>query len=198
MLFDPLQLAGAALVRLDRHDDQRGFFARTVCTDEFRAHGLPDTFVQSSISWNRRRGTVRGLHFQWPPSHEGKLVRCVRGAIYDVLLDLRPAQPTYLRHQAVTLDEQNRDAVFIPSGVAHGFQTLADDTEVLYQMSDAHAPALAGGVRWNDAAFGISWPLCGDIVIGERDATWPDFDQGDFEAELARRKAAGGAEAAWT
>lgn len=198
MLFDPLRMAGAALVRLDPHDDERGFFARTVCTDEFRAHGLPGAFVQSSISWNRRRGTLRGLHFQWPPSREGKLVRCVRGAIYDVLLDLRPAQPTYLRHHAVTLDEDNRDAVFIPSGVAHGFQTLADDTEVLYQMSDAHAPALAGGLRWNDPAFDISWPLTGEIVIAERDATWPDFERGDFEAELARRNAVGGAEASWT
>lgn len=198
VLFDPLQLAGAALVRLDRHEDSRGFFARAVCMDEFRAHGLPGSFVQSSISWNRRRGTLRGLHFQWPPSQEGKLVRCVRGAIYDVLLDLRPMQPTYLRHQAVSLDEDNRDAVFVPSGVAHGFQTLADDTEVLYQMSDAHAPALAGGVRWNDDAFGIRWPLSGDIVIAERDATWPDFERHDFEAELARRMAAGGKEASWT
>lgn len=198
MLFDPLRMPGAALVRLDPHDDERGFFARTVCTDEFRAHGLPGVFVQSSISWNRRRGTLRGLHFQWPPSREGKLVRCVRGAIYDVLLDLRPAQPTYLRHHAVTLDEDNRDAVFIPAGVAHGFQTLADDTEVLYQMSDAHAPELAGGVRWNDPAFGIPWPLTGDIVIAERDATWPDFERGDFEAALARRNAVGGAEASWT
>jgi dTDP-4-dehydrorhamnose 3,5-epimerase len=198
MLFESLQLAGAVLVRLDRHEDERGFFARTVCADEFRAHGLPYTFVQSSTSWNRRRGTVRGLHFQWPPSHEGKLVRCVRGAICDVLLDLRPAQPTYLRHQAVRLDADNRDAVFIPAGVAHGFQTLADETEVLYQMSDVHVPSLAGGVRWNDAAFAIRWPLSGDIIIAARDASWPDFAPGDFEAELARRSAARGAEAAWT
>jgi dTDP-4-dehydrorhamnose 3,5-epimerase len=198
MLFESLQLAGAVLVRLDRHEDERGFFARTVCAEEFRARGLPDTFVQSSTSWNRRRGTLRGLHFQWPPSHEGKLVRCVRGAICDVLLDLRPAQPTYLQHQAVTLDDDNREAVFVPAGVAHGFQTLADSTEVLYQMSDVHLPALAGGVRWNDASFGIRWPLSGDIVIAERDASWPDFARGDFEAELARRSAAPGAEASWT
>jgi dTDP-4-dehydrorhamnose 3,5-epimerase len=198
MLFESLQLAGAVLVRLDRHEDERGFFARTVCADEFRAHGLPHAFVQSSISWNRRRGTLRGMHFQWPPSHEGKLVRCVRGAICDVLLDLRPAQPTYLQHQAITLDAENRDAVFIPAGVAHGFQTLAEDTEVLYQMSDVHVPALAGGVRWNDVAFAIRWPLSGDIVIAERDATWPDFVPRSFEAELARHRAVPGAEAAWT
>jgi dTDP-4-dehydrorhamnose 3,5-epimerase len=198
MLFESLQLSGAVLVRLDRYADERGFFARTVCAEEFRAHGLPGAFVQSSTSWNRRRGTLRGMHFQWPPSREGKLVRCVRGAICDVLLDLRPVQSTYLQHQAVTLDEDNRDAVFVPSGVAHGFQTLADDTEVLYQMSDVHVPALASGVRWNDAAFAIRWPLSGDIVIGERDASWPDFAQSRFEAELARRSASAGAEASWT
>jgi dTDP-4-dehydrorhamnose 3,5-epimerase len=198
MVFEPLQLAGAVLVRLDRHNDERGFFARTMCAEEFRAHGLPGEFVQSSTSWNRHRGTVRGLHFQWPPSHEGKLVRCVRGAICDVLLDLRPDEPSYLRHQALTLDQDNRDAVYLPPGVAHGFQTLADDTEVLYQMSDVHVPALAGGVRWNDAAFAIRWPLSGDIVIAERDATWPDFARRDFEAQLARCSAAGAAEASWT
>ena len=198
MQFERLDLAGAALVRMTRDSDARGFFARSVCVAEFQAHGLSADFVQSSISWNPRRGTVRGLHFQWPPSHEGKLVRCVRGAICDVLLDLRPAQPTYLQHQAVTLDDDNREAVFVPAGVAHGFQTLADSTEVLYQMSDVHLPALAGGVRWNDASFGIRWPLSGDIVIAERDASWPDFARGDFEAELARRSAAPGAEASWT
>src|SRR5215469_15713541 len=198
MRFEALDVSGAALIKLERHSDERGFFARAICARELRAHGLPEVFVQASLSWTGRRGTVRGLHFQWPPSREGKLVRCVRGAIYDVMLDLRPAEPTYLRHRAVALDEDNRDAVFVPSGVAHGFQTLADDTEVLYQMADTHAPALAGGIRWNDAAFGISWPLSGDIVIAERDATWPDFERRDFEAELARRKVAEGAEASWT
>src|SRR6266513_2158898 len=142
MLFEALELSGAALVKMERHVDERGFFARSVCVEEFRAHGLPAGFVQSSVAWNRRRGTVRGLHFQWPPSREGKLVRCLRGAIHDLLLDLRPAEPTYLRHRAVLLDEDNRDAVFVPAGVAHGFQTLADDCEVLYEMTDVHALAL--------------------------------------------------------
>jgi dTDP-4-dehydrorhamnose 3,5-epimerase len=192
MQFERLDLAGAALVRMTRDSDARGFFARSVCVEEFQAHGLSADFVQSSISWNPRRGTVRGLHFQWPPSHEGKLVRCVRGAICDVLLDLRPAQPTYLRHCAVTLDQENRDAVFVPAGVAHGFQTLADGTEVLYQMTDLHQPALAGGVRWNDAAFGISWPLAGDIIISRRDGDWPDFERRNFESELERRSALAG------
>jgi dTDP-4-dehydrorhamnose 3,5-epimerase len=189
MLFDALELSGAALVRMQPHTDERGFFARSVCVEEFRAHGLPADFVQSSISWNRRRGTVRGMHFQWPPSHEGKLVRCVRGAIHDVLLDLRPAEPTYLQHRAVLLDADNRDAVFIPSGVAHGFQTLADDSEILYQMTDFHAPHLAAGVRWNDPAFAIDWPIARDVVISDRDAGYPSFDRRAFEAELARRMA---------
>ena len=192
MRFESLGLPGAALVRLERHADVRGFFARSVCVEEFRAQGLPGDFAQSSISWNRRRGTVRGMHFQWPPSREGKLIRCLRGAIHDVLLDLRPGEPTYLKHRAVVLDQDNRDAVFIPTGVAHGFQTLADDCEILYQVTDFHAPALAAGVRWNDPAFGIRWPLGEDIVIAERDAAYPDFDRQRFEAELASRSAHAG------
>ncbi len=192
MRFETLGFSGAALVRMEPHADLRGFFARSVCVEEFRAQGLPGDFVQSSISWNRRRGTVRGVHFQWPPSHEGKLIRCLRGAIHEVLLDLRPGESTYLKHRAVVLDQDNRDAVFIPAGVAHGFQTLVDDCEILYQMTDFHAPALATGVRWNDPAFGIDWPLGEDLVIAERDAAYPDFDRQRFEAELASRSAHAG------
>ena len=192
MRFETLGFSGAALVRMEPHADLRGFFARSVCVEEFRAQGLPGDFAQSSISWNRRRGTVRGMHFQWPPSREGKLIRCLRGAIHDVLLDLRPGETTYLTHRAVVLDQDNRDAVFIPAGVAHGFQTLADDCEILYQMTEFHAPALAAGVRWNDPAFSIQWPLGKDLVIAERDAAYPDFDRQGFEAELARRSAPAG------
>lgn len=192
MQFDTLGLAGAALVHLERHEDERGFFARTLCAREFREHGLPAQFVQASVSLSHRRATVRGLHFQWPPSWEGKLVRCLRGAIHDVLLDLRPGQPTYLEHRAVVLDEDNRDAVFVPAGVAHGFQTLLDHTEVLYQMSDFHAPELGSGVRWNDPAFAIRWPVEQGIVIAQRDAGYPDFERSAFEGELARRTAAAG------
>jgi len=192
MRFETLGFSGAALVRMEPHADLRGFFARSVCVEEFRAQGLPGDFVQSSISWNRRRGTVRGVHFQWPPSHEGKLIRCLRGAIHEVLLDLRPGESTYLKHRAVVLDQDNRDAVFIPTGVAHGFQTLVDDCEILYQMTEFHAPDLATGVRWNDRAFGIQWPLGKDLVIAERDAAYPDFDRQGFEAELARRSAPAG------
>jgi dTDP-4-dehydrorhamnose 3,5-epimerase len=198
MRFEALDVSGAALIKLERHTDQRGFFARSACAREFRARGLPGAFVQSSISWNRRRGTVRGMHFQWPPSREAKLVRCVRGAIYDVMLDLRPSAPTYLRHRGVRLDQDNRDAVFIPAGVAHGFQTLTDDCDVLYQMTEAYAPELASGVRWNDPAFGISWPITGAIIIADRDAAYPDFKSGDFEAQLERHAAQSGESAPWT
>src|ERR1700686_3170304 len=197
MRFEPLAIDGAALVRIEPQTDSRGFFARTFCVEEFAAAGLPTPVVQTSVSFNERAGTVRAMHFQWPPSREGKLVRCLRGAIHNVLLDLRPAEPTYLRHRAVVLDQDNRDAVFIPSGVAHGFQTLTDDCEVLYQMTDMHAPALAAGVRWNDAAFGLRWPITDGVVIGQRDAAYPAFDFRDFEAELAQRPAPSGGGAWW-
>ncbi|HEX4388412.1 MAG TPA: dTDP-4-dehydrorhamnose 3,5-epimerase [Steroidobacteraceae bacterium] len=190
MQFETLGLAGAALVHMERHEDERGFFARSLCAREFREHGLPAEFVQASVSLSHRRATVRGLHFQWPPSWEGKLVRCLRGAIHDVLLDLRPEQPTYLEHRAVVLDEDNRDAVFVPAGVAHGFQTLLDHSEVLYQMTDFHAAELACGVRWNDPAFAIRWPVEQGVVIAQRDAGYPDFARPAFEGELARRSAA--------
>jgi len=188
MHFEPLQIAGAMRVRIDRKEDERGFFARTFCVEEFAAHGLPTTAVQASISYNAKRGTVRGMHFQWPPSKEGKLVRCLRGCLWDVLLDLRPDSPSYLRHEGVALDDDNRDAVFIPYGVGHGFQTLADSTEVLYQMSDRYVAELQSGLRWNDPAFAIAWPMPASVVSA-RDAEYPDFVRRTFEAELARRAA---------
>lgn len=187
MRFEPLAIAEAVLVRLEPHVDPRGFFARTFCMDEFAAHGLPAALVQASLSYNERAGTVRGMHFQWMPSREAKLVRCTKGGIHDVLLDLRPDSPTYMRHVGVRLDDENRDAVFIPHGVAHGFQTLEPHTEVIYQMNDRFAPQLGAGFRWNDPAFGIEWPLTGDIVISERDATYPNFKRARFEEELRQR-----------
>lgn len=188
MKFAELVIAGAALINIEPRSDSRGFFARTFCVREFADHGIPFTTVQSNISFNALKGTVRGMHFQWPPSREGKLVRCIRGALFDVLLDLRPESPSYLKHQAVLLNESNRDAVFIPHGVAHGFQTLEDATEALYFMTDYFAPDLASGVRWNDPAFGIEWPLA-DVTISARDAEYPDFDREEFERELQSRRA---------
>ena len=190
MKFESLALKGSMLVTPQPLADSRGFFARTFCVQEFAEAGLAVDVVQASISFNARRGTVRGMHFQWPPSREDKLVRCLKGSVFDVLLDLRPDSPSYLRHVTVELDEVNRDAVFIPHGVAHGFQTLADSTEVLYQMTNTFAPDLAAGVRWNDPVFAIQWPMRSGIIMSERDANCPDFDCQAFESELARRSEA--------
>lgn len=191
MKFLALGIHHALLVRIERNADERGFFARTFCTQEFSKAGIPSEVMQASISFSTKRGTVRGMHFQWTPSREGKFVRCLRGSLFDVLLDLRAGSSTYLRHVAVRLDEDSRDAVFIPHGIAHGFQTLSDATEVFYQMTDTYAPDLATGVRWNDPRFAIDWPIRSEIVISERDAQYPDFDQQGFESEFGRRSRAG-------
>jgi dTDP-4-dehydrorhamnose 3,5-epimerase len=189
MQFEPLPVAGAVLVKIEAHRDERGFFARTFCSREFSANGLPAAVAQASISFNECRGTVRGMHFQWPHSREDKLVRCIRGSLLDVLLDLRPQSSSYLQHCSVQLDDELRNAVFIPYGVAHGFQTLEDSTEVLYQMTDFFAPDLGSGVRWNDSAFGIRWPLPA-AVISDRDASYSDFSRAQYETEFAARQRA--------
>lgn len=182
MHFREIPLAGAFEVELEPHADARGYFARTWCAREFTAVGLPGQAAQASVSHNARRGTLRGLHFQWPPSQEGKLVRCEHGAVYDVIVDLRPGSSTFLRHFAVALDSLRGNGIYIPPGFAHGFQTLADDCRVGYLMSDFHAPELAGAVRWDDPAFGIGWPLPVS-EMSERDRTLPDFDR---EGHVAR------------
>jgi dTDP-4-dehydrorhamnose 3,5-epimerase len=188
--FEPLSLDGAWLIRPEKSFDERGFFARIICTREFAAHGLNGSFVQSSLSRNLRRGTVRGMHFQWPPSREAKLVRCVSGAIQDVLLDLRPDSPTFLSHVAVDLSADNADAVYIPSGFGHGFQTQTDDVMVQYHMTDDFRPDLAGGFRWNDPAFSIRWPLPVS-VIAPRDAEYPLFDRDAYTARYRSNPASG-------
>ena len=172
MRFRETSLAGAVLVQIEPHEDSRGYFARTWCAREFADHGLPDQLVQASLSYNRRRGTVRGMHLQRPPSREAKLVSCVQGAIVDVIVDLRPGSPTFLRHVAVELSAASRDALFIPPMMAHGFQTLADDTCVQYQMTDYYAPELGCGWRWDDPAFGIRWPIA-EPVLAPKDAAAP-------------------------
>ena len=163
------------MIDLERLEDERGFFARTFCTDEFQARGLNARLMQCSISFNKERGTLRGMHWQEPPNAECKLVRVTRGAIYDVIIDLRANSPTFKQHFAAELDAENRRQLYVPEGFAHGFQTLEDDTEVFYQMSAAYAPALGRGVRWNDPAFGIEWPAGDRRIINERDASYPDF-----------------------
>lgn len=177
MIFRETEVAGAYLVEPEPHDDHRGSFARVFCVDELAALGITFPVVQCSLSLNHRRGTLRGLHYQAPPAEETKLVRAVAGEIFDVALDLRPDSPTYLRHTSAVLSAANRCALLVPRGCAHGFQTLADGSEVLYMMDAAHAPDSARGVRWNDPAFGIDWPLT-DPVMAERDAGYPDYAGG--------------------
>ncbi|HEV3136442.1 MAG TPA: dTDP-4-dehydrorhamnose 3,5-epimerase [Pirellulales bacterium] len=167
-------LAGAFVVAIEQHRDDRGFFGRSFCVDEFQGAGIPMTIAQCNVSFNHRRGTLRGMHFQIPPNAEAKLVRCTRGAIYDVIVDLRPKSPTYTRHFGVELTAANHRSLYVPPGFAHGFQTLEDDAEVFYQMSEAYSPAHARGLRWNDPALGIQWPLAA-TVISKKDETYDDF-----------------------
>lgn len=174
MRFTELDLAGAYVIDQERHEDARGYFARTFCTDEFAAHGLASTFVQCNTSFNASHGTLRGMHFQQAPHQEIKLVRCTSGAIWDVVLDLRPESPSFCRWEAVELTVANGRALYIPAGFAHGFQTLIDDTEVFYHMAERYHPESATGVRWDDPVFGIIWPIRPPI-ISERDAAYADF-----------------------
>lgn len=159
MRFTPTKLAGAYIIEPQPHADSRGLFARTFCANEFRAQGLVDVFVQCNTSWNVSKGTLRGLHFQLSPSSEVKLVRCTAGALWDVIVDLRPHSATYLQYVAVELTAGNRSALYIPEMFAHGFQTLEEGTEVFYQMSQFYAPKLARGIRYDDPKIGINWPL---------------------------------------
>lgn len=163
------------VIDVEPHRDHRGFFARISCNDEFRAHGLDPGIVQSSISYNGKRGTLRGMHYQAAPHEETKLVRCTAGAIYDVVVDLRRSSETYCRWAAVELTAANRRTLYVPRGVAHGFITLTDDAEVLYQMGVAYVAEAARGARWDDAAFGIEWPM-EPRVISERDRTFAAWE----------------------
>ena len=174
MLFTETSLKGAFIIEPQRLEDARGFFARTWCQREFAAHGLNPQLVQCSTSFNKKKGTLRGIHFQAPPFEEAKLVRCTAGAILDVIIDLRRQSTTFLQSFSATLTADNHKMLYIPEGLAHGFLTLQDDTEVFYQMSEVYSPEHACGVRWNDPTFGITWPI--EItVISERDSRYPDF-----------------------
>ncbi len=176
MKFQPTPLQGACVVVPDKFDDERGYLARTFCRREFEGAGLVGTLAQCNTSMNHRKGTLRGMHFQRPPHGEDKLVRCVSGALHDVIIDLRGNSPTYLQHFAVELTAENLLALFIPKGFAHGFLTLEDRTEVFYQMSTFYEPGHGDGVRFNDPAFGINWP--GEVrVISDRDRNYPDYDE---------------------
>jgi dTDP-4-dehydrorhamnose 3,5-epimerase len=173
--FIATKLPDAFVLELERHDDARGFFARAWCRDELDDHGLVSNLAQCSISRNSLAGTLRGMHFQAAPHEEAKLVRCTAGAILDVIVDLRPDSPTYTQWLGVELDARRGNALYVPKGFAHGFQTLVDETDVLYMISDPYVPDAASGIRWDDAAFGIEWPHADPRTISERDRSWPDF-----------------------
>ena len=174
MIFIETQLQGAFIVHPEKIEDDRGFFARTWCQLEFARHGLNARVAQCSFSFNQGRGTLRGMHYQITPYEEAKLVQCTKGAIYDVILDLRPDSPTLTQWVAVELTSENRQMIYVPEGFAHGFQTLKDNTEVFYQISEFYAPEYARGVRWNDPAFGIEWPE-DQRILSYRDKNYPTF-----------------------
>lgn len=175
MIFNETKLKGAYIIEVEPFEDERGSFARTFCREEFETHGLNSFIAQCNISHNRKKGTLRGMHYQIAPHAEAKLVTCLAGSIYDVIIDLRPDSITYCHWLAVELSaRRRRSLIYIPEGFAHGFQTLEDDTEVFYQMSQAYVPEAARGVRWNDPGFAIHWPD-GPRTISVRDQNYPDF-----------------------
>lgn len=188
MIFTETSLKGAFVLDLERREDARGFFARTFCQKELEAHGLKPVIAQANVAFNKYRGTLRGMHFQYPPKPETKLVRATRGAILDVIVDLRPESPTYLQHVAVELTEQNHRALYVPERFAHGYQVLEDGTETSYQVGEFYAPETEGGLRFDDPRLGLSWPL----PVGEispKDAAWKMLDE--IEPELKRRMSGG-------
>lgn len=177
MIFEKIPLDGNAYtIDIEQHDDFRGFFARTVCRDEFKNHGLRANFTQQSISFNPKAGTLRGMHWQAGPYAEEKLVRATRGAIFDVIVDIRPDSKTYRQWHAAELSERNRRQIYIPKGFAHGFQTLEPDTEVLYEMTISYHPEASRGFLWNDPAIDIAWPKTAERIIGVRDSELPRFN----------------------
>ncbi|MBS7455654.1 dTDP-4-dehydrorhamnose 3,5-epimerase [Coralloluteibacterium stylophorae] len=175
MRFEPIALADACTIDLERRGDDRGFFARAFCEDEFAAMGLHSHFAQINNSLSVRAGTLRGMHFQLPPAAEVKVVRCIRGSLWDCIVDLRPGSPSYLQWAGVELSAGNRRMLYVPRGFAHGFITLEDDTEALYLVSDRYAPDRERGLRWNDPRLGIRWPRA-PVEISAKDAAWSDFD----------------------
>ena len=175
MIFKPTDLPGAFIIEPERKEDFRGYFARTFCEEEFASLGLETHVAQCSVSFNQRKGTLRGMHYQVAPFEEVKVVRCIRGSIFDVIIDLRRNSPTFKKHLAVELDERNGKALYVPAGFAHGFQTLAANSEVFYQMLQCHSADHARGVRWNDPAFAIAWPQDRRTIL-ERDQDYADFE----------------------
>ena len=186
MVFTETKLSGAFIIDLERREDSRGFFARAFCQHEFGDHGLKPLIAQANIGFNRRRGCLRGMHFQYPPAAETKVVRCTRGAVLDIIVDLRPESPTYLEHVSVELTADNHRAIYIPERFAHGYQTLEDETETSYQVGEFYTPGAEGGLRYDDPALALTWPLPVS-EISEKDAAWPLL--AEVETEVRERMA---------
>jgi dTDP-4-dehydrorhamnose 3,5-epimerase len=187
VIFTETKLKGAFIIDLERREDTRGFFARAFCQDEFKAHGLNSVIAQANIASNLKKGTVRGMHFQFPPAAETKLVRCTRGAIMDIIVDLRPESTTYLQWVAVELSEENQRALYVPERFAHGYQTLRDNTDTSYQVGEFYTPEEEGGLMYNDRRLGLDWPMPA-IVVSEKDQRFPLLDL--VESELRRKMSA--------
>lgn len=184
MIFTETKLRGAYIIDIERREDSRGFFARVFCQNEFADHGLKPIIAQANVAYNRKKGTVRGMHFQFPPAPETKLVRCTRGAILDIIVDLRPESPTYLQHIAVELSAENSRALYVPERFAHGYQALADDTETSYQVGEFYTPGSEGGLLYNDPQLGLHWPLPVS-VISDKDKIWKPLSE---QAEEVKRR----------
>lgn len=174
--FTETKLLGAFIVAPEIFEDERGFFARSFSEKEFAAHGINTRMAECNLSFNKKRYTIRGLHFQSDPFAQAKLVRCTQGAIYDVIVDLRPDSPTFKQWFGEELTAKNHLMLYVPAGFAHGYQTLEDNTEMFYQVSEFYAPASCGGIRWNDPAFAIRWPAMDGVTINPRDQSYPDFE----------------------
>lgn len=186
MIFTETKLKGAFIIDLERREDARGFFARAFCQNEFKAHGLKPVIAQANIAYNLKKGTVRGMHFQFPPAAETKLVRCTRGGIVDIIVDLRPESATFLQSVAVELNEENQRALYIPERFAHGYQTLRDNTDTTYQAGEFYTPEAEGGLMYNDPRLGLEWPMPA-MIVSEKDQKFPLLEQA--ESELRRKMA---------
>lgn len=184
MIFTETKLKGAFTIDIEKREDSRGFFARAFCQKEFEAHGLKSVIAQANVAFNIKKGTLRGMHFQFPPAAETKLVRCTRGAILDIIVDLRPESPTYLQHIAVELSEDNYRALYVPERFGHGYQALRDKTETSYQVGEFYTPGTEGGLLYNDPKLGLEWPLPVS-VISDKDQIWKPLSE--QEAEMKRK-----------
>jgi dTDP-4-dehydrorhamnose 3,5-epimerase len=185
MIFTETKLKGAFILDLERREDSRGFFARAFCQNEFKQHGLKPVIAQANIAFNHKEGTVRGMHFQFPPAAETKLVRCTRGAILDIIVDLRPESATYLQHTAVELNEDNYRALYVPERFAHGYQALRDKTDTSYQVGEFYTPGTEGGLLYNDPRLGLEWPLPVSM-ISDKDRVWKrlDIQEGELKQKM--------------